>query len=101
MLIPEVDVIRLQAPQRLLDHFANVFGAAICSLVFSVLDAKPELGRNHRLLASPFERTPEKLFIHERAIGFRCVKEGDAAFKSVSYELHGICAVSCRPEAKA
>src|ERR1700677_2519835 len=68
VLIKEVDVVGLQAPQRLLDHLADMCGTAIWSLVLSVLEAKPELGSNHRLLASSLERAPEKLFIHERAI---------------------------------
>src|ERR1700761_6136101 len=75
MLIKEVDAIGLQAPQRLLDYFADVVGAAISSLSLSIGDAKPELGRNHRLLALPLKRASEKLFIHKRAIDLSRIKK--------------------------
>src|ERR1017187_5299891 len=75
VLIQQVDVIGAEAFQRSLGRFTHVLGAAVDAGHLAAFDAKAEFAGNHNPLATALERTPDQLFIDERAVPLRGVEK--------------------------
>jgi hypothetical protein len=80
MLIEEVDVVGLEPAQRAFDHFANALRPAVPlgADLLAALDAKAEFGRDHDLVAAPFQRSAQQLLVGERPVDLGGVEEGAA-----------------------
>ena len=81
MLVEQINVFNLQAPQRSFDGFANMFRAAVGPGDLAILDTKSKLGSDDGLFPPPFERPPHQLFIDEGAVDLGGVKEIQSQFE--------------------
>jgi DNA-binding transcriptional LysR family regulator len=68
VLVQQIDVVRLQTPERGVDDLAQVLGPAVQPHRLPLLDRKAELGRDHGLIAPSLQGTPEQLLVVERTI---------------------------------
>ena len=81
VLVQQVDVVCLRAPQERLDCTADVVRTAVGARDFAVFDAKAELGGDHRLLAAALERPADQFFVAKRAVDFRGVEKIQPQFE--------------------
>jgi hypothetical protein len=75
MLVEQINIFNLQAPQGSVDDFAYMLRMAIGLASFAILYAKSKLRRDHGLLPPPLERPPHQLFIDEGSVDLGGVKE--------------------------
>jgi hypothetical protein len=68
---------RCQPAQRALHRLADMLRPAVAlgADLLAVLEAKPELGGDHHLVAPPLERPAEQLLVGERAVDLGRVEE--------------------------
>jgi hypothetical protein len=90
MLVEEVDRLDAEALARTVDTLFEVVGTAVDDLLAVRVDADPELGGDHNLIADRGEGFPDQLFVPERAVGLGGVEEGDA-------KIHGLAEQSDHP----
>src|SRR5208283_2096951 len=103
VLIVQIDDISLQALQRALGGFLDVFWPTVQPGLFSGtrINLEPELGGDHHLVAKWSEGFTHELFVCERAIYFCRVEKRDAAFDGRPNQRDHLLLVSWRTVAKA
>ena len=70
MLIEQIDVVGLKSLERRFGDFLDVRRPAIRAALPVTLELKPELGRDHHLIAHGCERLAQEFFVRERSIAF-------------------------------
>src|SRR5438552_3066670 len=78
MLIEQIDVVRLQAPQRTLHCLTNVRRPAIETDVRAVLELEAELGRDYHGIPLSFQRAAYQLLVRIRSVRLGGVEERHA-----------------------
>ena len=78
MLVEQVDVVRLQPRERLVDDGPDVRRLAVQPRQLAVLDVEPELGAEHDVLPHRRQGLAHHAFIRAGSVGFGRVEEGDA-----------------------
>ncbi len=103
MLVEEVDRLRLQASQRGIGDFVNVFRAAVGAASPRSIrrDVEAELGRDCDAVPKRRERLSHKFLVCERAVSFGGVEEGDAALdRRVQERDHFLPVARCVVDAR-
>ena len=80
VLIQHVDMIRLKAPQRFLNHLADVLRPTVEPSTLPLLDAHAKFSGENHLITSPFERPAQQFLVEVGAIHLGCIEEGAAQF---------------------
>ena len=104
VLIEQIDGFHLEPLERALGDLLDVLRPAVeaqpsVPVWANVLES--ELGGDHHLLAEGSERFAHQFFVGERAVDFRRIEEGDAAFDGCANQRDHLLLVCRRAVAKA
>lgn len=88
MLVVEIDVVGLQALERLFDNLFDVLRAAVQA--DGAVNGKTEFTRNRHLVAKRLKRFAHQFFVGIGAVHLRRVEKSDAVFKRRAKRLNAL-----------
>jgi hypothetical protein len=91
VLIIEINVVRSETLEGLLNYFPDVLWLAVDAA--AILVVVSELACDSDLVADRRERCADKLFVDVRSINFGCIKERDAFFVGCTNDFNALVSI--------